>query len=67
MKALKIVSLVIAFCFGLLLAMAYKELVALTGNVGFFLATLGGVMAALAVIIMLGGTINALKHRVVIR
>lgn len=67
MKALKIVGLVIALCFGLFLAMAYKELVALTGNAGFVLATLGGVMAALAVILMLGETWKSLRHRVTFR
>lgn len=67
MKALKIVGLVIALCFGLFLAIFYQELVALTGNAGFVLATLGGVMAALAVILMLGETWKALRHRVTFR
>lgn len=67
MKALKIFGLVIALCIGLFLAVAYKELVALTGNAGFVLATLGAVMAALAVIIMLGDTWKALRHRVTFR
>jgi len=67
MKALKIVGLVIALCFGLFLAMAYKELVALTGNAGFVLATLGGVVAVLSAVIMLVGTWKALNNRVMIR
>jgi hypothetical protein len=66
-NALKTIGLMIAFVVGLVLAAYYKELVGLTGNVGFVLATLGGVMAALSGIIMLVSTFKALKHRVMIR
>jgi hypothetical protein len=66
-NALKTIGLMIALVVGLVLAAYYKELVGLTGNVGFVLATLGGVMAALSGIIMLVSTFKALKHRVMIR
>lgn len=66
-NALKTIGLLIAFVVGLVLATFYKELVGLTGNVGFFLATLGGVMAVLSGIIMLISTFKSLKRRVMIR
>lgn len=66
-NVLKMVGLMICFVVGLLLAVFYKELVGLTGNAGFVLATLGGVMAALSAIILLVDTFKALKHRVMIR
>jgi hypothetical protein len=66
-KALKIVFMMFCFVVGLLLATFYKELVGLTGNVGFVIATLGGVVAVLSAIILLVGTFHALKHRVMIR
>lgn len=66
-NALKTIGLLIAFVVGLVLATFYKELVGLTGNVGFVLATLGGVMAVLSGIIMLVSTFKSLKHRVMIR
>lgn len=67
MKALKIVFVLFCLVAGSGLAVIYKELVALTGNAGFVIATLGGVMAVLAAIILLVGTFKALKHRVMIR
>lgn len=66
-SVLKTIGLVLAFVVGLVLATFYKELVGLTGNAGFVLATLGGVMAILSAIIMLVTTFKALKHRVMIR
>jgi hypothetical protein len=65
-KVLKIVFMLFCFVVGLLLATFYKELVGLTGNVGFVIATLGGVVALLSAIILLVGTFQALKHRVMI-
>jgi hypothetical protein len=66
-KVLKIVFMLFCFVVGLLLATFYKELVGLTGNVGFVIATLGAVVALLSAIILLVGTFHALKHRVMIR
>lgn len=63
----KMVGLMICFVFGLLLAVLYKDLVSLTGNAGFVLATLGGVMSALSSIILLVATFKGIKHRVMIR
>lgn len=67
MKALKIIGLIVALVFGTLLAVYYKELVGLSGSIGFVVATLGGLAAVLSVIIMLLGTLKALKNRMMIR
>lgn len=67
MKALKIIGLIIALIVGTLLAMFYKELAGLSGKASFVIAILGGFMVFLSVLIMLLGTLKALKNRVMIR
>lgn len=67
MKALKIIGLIVVLVFGTLLAISYKELVGLSGNIGFVVATLGGLAATLSVVIMLLGTLKAFKNRVMVR
>lgn len=67
MKALKIIGLIVVLVFGTLLAISYKELVGLSGNIGFVVATLGGLAAILSVVIMLLGTLKAFKNRVMVR
>lgn len=67
MKILSAVGLLLSLIVGTSLALIYKELVALTGSIGFVLAAFGGVMALISLVIMMIALCKAIKHRVMIR
>lgn len=67
MKALTIIGLLFSLVLGISLAVSYKELVAITGSMGFVLAALGGVMTLLSIVIMMIKTFKTIKHNIIIR